>query len=101
MSAFRVSPEAEDQLDAIWLHIARESGSIDTANRIVDRITDRFWLLARQLWIGRSRDDLAPAMRSFPAGEYIILHRIEEDETVAILYVFHGSRDIEALFERH
>ena len=100
MSAFRVSPEAEDQLDAIWLHVARESGSIDTANRIVNR-TDRFWLLARQPWIGRSRDDLAPAMRSFPAEEYVILHRIEEDETVAILYVFHGSRDIEAFFERH
>jgi hypothetical protein len=25
MSEFRLSPEAEDQFDAIWLHIARES----------------------------------------------------------------------------
>jgi plasmid stabilization system protein ParE len=27
MSEFRLSPEAEDQLDAIWLHIARESAA--------------------------------------------------------------------------
>jgi plasmid stabilization system protein ParE len=43
MSELRVAPEAEAQLDAIWLHIARESGRIDTANRIIDNITDRFW----------------------------------------------------------
>jgi plasmid stabilization system protein ParE len=69
MSEFRLSPEAEDQLDAIWLHIARESGSVDTANRIVDRITDRFWLLARHPYIGRQRADLALGIRSFPAGD--------------------------------
>jgi toxin ParE1/3/4 len=101
MSEFRLSPEAEDQLDAIWLHIARESGSTDTANRVVDRITDRFWLLARHPYIGRQRDDLAAGLRSFAAGDYVILHRVEQDETVAILYVFHCSRDIETFFERH
>jgi toxin ParE1/3/4 len=101
MSEFRLSPEAEDQLDAIWLHIARESGSIDTANRIVDRITDCFWLLARHPYIGRQRDDLAPGIRSFPAGDYVILHRVEHDDIVAILYILHGSRDIETFFERH
>jgi len=57
MSAFRLSPEAEDQLDSIWLHIARESGSIDIANRVIDSITDRFWVLARSPFIGRHRDD--------------------------------------------
>jgi plasmid stabilization system protein ParE len=46
MNEFRLSLEAEAQLDGIWLHIARQSGSIDIANRIIDNITDRFWLLA-------------------------------------------------------
>jgi toxin ParE1/3/4 len=101
MSAFRLSPEAENQLDGIWLHIARESGGIDIANRLIDRITEHFWLLARHPWIGRQRDDLAPGLRSFAAGDYMIIHRVEHDETVAILYVFHGSRDIEAFFQRH
>jgi plasmid stabilization system protein ParE len=45
MSNFRVSPEAEAQLEDIWLHIARESGSMEIATRVVESISDRFWLL--------------------------------------------------------
>jgi len=33
MSEFRLTPEAEAELDDIWLHIAREGGSIDVAIR--------------------------------------------------------------------
>jgi plasmid stabilization system protein ParE len=29
MSEFRLSPGAEAELDGIWTHIARESGSVD------------------------------------------------------------------------
>jgi hypothetical protein len=36
-------PRAEAELDDIWLHIARESGSIDIATRVLECITDRFW----------------------------------------------------------
>lgn len=36
MSEFRLAPEAEAELDDIWLYIARGSGSIDTATRVVD-----------------------------------------------------------------
>ena len=45
--SYRLSSQAEAQLDDIWLHIARESGSVDTAIRIVQNIGDRFWLLAK------------------------------------------------------
>ena len=34
MAELRVSPDAEAELDAIWMHIARDSG-IDTATRVV------------------------------------------------------------------
>lgn len=98
MSGFRLSSEAEVQLDNIWLRIARESGNVDAASRIIDDITDRFWLLARHPYIGRGREDLGPGLRSFPAGDYIIIHRVESDEMVLILYVFHGNQDIESFF---
>lgn len=49
MSEFRLSPEAEAELDEIWLHIARSSDNIEIATRVVDGIVDRFWLLARPL----------------------------------------------------
>jgi len=34
MSEFRLSPEAEAELDGIWIHMAHESGSIDIATRV-------------------------------------------------------------------
>jgi len=39
MSGYRLSSEAEAQLDDIWLYVARQSGSIDTATRIVQSIS--------------------------------------------------------------
>src|SRR5205809_4715874 len=94
---FRLLPEAEAELDDIWLYIARESGSIEIANRLIDTITERFWLLARYPQIGRRRDhDLRPGLRSFPVGEYVITYRVEGDDAL-ILHVMRGSRDIEEL----
>ncbi len=99
MSEFRLAPEAEAELDDIWLHIARESGSIDIATRVVEKIADHFWLLARYPYLGRARaEDLRPGLRSFPVGDCLIIHRIVEDDVVLILHVVHGSRDIGPLF---
>jgi plasmid stabilization system protein ParE len=99
MSEFRLAPEAEAELDDIWLHVARESGSIDIATRVVENIAQRFWLLARYPYLGRARDeDLRPGLRSFAADNYVIIHRIVEDDVVLILHVVHGSRDLGALF---
>src|SRR3989304_2449290 len=36
LMAHRLSPEAESQLDGIWLHVAIESGSVESADRIID-----------------------------------------------------------------
>ena len=43
----RVAPEAEAELDDIWHYFANQSGSIEIAGRVIDSITDRFFLLAR------------------------------------------------------
>ena len=99
MSEFRLAPEAEAELDAIWLYIARESGSVDVAARIIENITEQFWLLARYPYLGRSRDeDLRPGLRSLSADEYLIIYRVEPQDVVLILHIVHGSRDIGRLF---
>lgn len=67
MSEFRLSSEAETELDGIWIHVARDSGSTDIATRVVERITGRFWLLARR----RRDDDLRPGLRSLAANDFI------------------------------
>jgi len=96
----RLALEAEAELDDIWAYIAKQSQSIETADRVVDSITDRSFLLARYPHLGRRRDEeLRPGLRTFPVGEYIIIYRVEGDD-VLILHVIRGSRDIEALL-RH
>jgi toxin ParE1/3/4 len=98
--AHRVAPQAEAELDNIWYYVAKESGSIGIADRLIDSITERFYLLACRPHIGRRRDeDLRPGLRSFPVGEYVIIYRVEEND-VLILHVFRGSRDIEALLRQ-
>jgi toxin ParE1/3/4 len=96
MARHRLSPEAEADLDEIWLHVAHETGKIEIADRIIDNITERFWLLGQRPHVGRARDDLGPGLRSFPVGGYIILYR-SDGKNVRILHVIHGSRDIPRL----
>jgi toxin ParE1/3/4 len=94
----RAARRAEADLDDIWYYVAKESGSIEIANRLIDSITSRFFRLASHPHLGRSRaDDFGISSRSFPVGEYLIVYWVE-NEDVLILRVAHGSRDIEALF---
>jgi len=92
------TPQADSDLDEIWYYIATKSRSVEIADRLVDSVTDRFFLLASHPNVGRARDeDLRPGLRSFSVGEYVIIYRIQ-DEDVLILRVLRGSRNIEALF---
>jgi toxin ParE1/3/4 len=98
--AHLIAPRAEADLDDIWLYVARESGSMEVATRLVDSITSQFLFLTRFPYAGRSRDrDCGAGTRSFPIGEYVIVYCVE-GENVFILRVVHGRRDFEALFEQ-
>ena len=97
MGGFCLAPEAESELDEIWLYVARESGTTAVASRLIHTITEGLWLLAQRPQIGRRRDqDLRPGLRSFNVGDYVIIYRIEGDDML-ILHVMRGSRDISAL----
>jgi toxin ParE1/3/4 len=98
--AHRVAPQAEAELDTIWYYVAKESGSIEIADRLIDSIKERFYLLARHPHIGRPRDeDLRAGLRSFSVGAYVIIDRVEEND-VLILHGFRGSRDIATLLRQ-
>jgi toxin ParE1/3/4 len=91
MASYRLAPEVEAELDDIWLYLARNSNSIEIADRVIEAITEQFWLLASNPHIGRRRDaDLRPGLRSFPVGQYIIIYRIESG-MVLVLHVVHAN----------
>ena len=95
--ASRRAPEVDGDLDGIWYYLVKESGSIEIADRQIDRITEAFYLLSTHPHLGRRRDeDLRSGLRSFTVGNYIILYRIDGEDAL-ILYVMDGRRDIPAL----
>jgi toxin ParE1/3/4 len=97
--AHRVADEVAAELDEIWYYVAKQSGSVEVAERVIESLTDSFVMLGRNPRLGRIRDDLGRGLRSFPVSNYVIVYCIE-DEHALILFVLHSSRDIEALF-RH
>jgi toxin ParE1/3/4 len=97
--AHRLAPEAERDLDDIAYYIAKETGSVTVAERLIDSITNRFYLLAEHPKTGRVRDDLLAGARSFPVGHYLIVYDIDRED-VQILRVVHGRRNLTALFRR-
>ena len=96
--AHRLAPHAERDLDDIWLYVAKESGSIEIANRLIDTITDRCATLGNFPHIGRPRNqDFGPGYRSLAVGEYVIVYCVENGDAL-ILRIVHGRRDLEKLF---
>ncbi len=96
--AHRVALQASADLDDIWSYVAVESDSAEIADRFVDSITERFFLLASHPYLGRPRDDdFGIGLRSFSVGEYVIVYLVE-DKDVLIFRVVHGRRDLDELF---
>jgi toxin ParE1/3/4 len=93
----RLSPQARNDVDDIAYYVAIESGSLETADRFLQSIYERFLLLGAHPYAGRSRDDILPGLRLFPSGQYVVLYRVEGDDVV-IQRVVRGSRNLEALF---
>jgi toxin ParE1/3/4 len=88
---YRVSADAERDLDEIFLYWA-DRASLETADRVVDRITERFWLLGEHPDAGKAAADITAGVKCFPAGRYLIYYRKTRRGT-DILHIFHGARD--------
>jgi toxin ParE1/3/4 len=90
-------PQAAEDIAEIWDYIAEDN--LDAADRWVDRLDEQFHLLATQPLIGRARDELAPGIRSFPFGRYVIFYA-PLDDGIDVVRVLHSARDIDAQFDK-
>ena len=95
---YRVSKDARDDLDQIFAYWA-ERASLDTAERLVDSLMERFWVIGEHPNAGRSADDIAPGVRCFPAGKYLMYYR-KTPRAIEILHIFHGARDQRKAFKQ-
>ncbi len=83
-------------MDEIAYYVAAASGSLETADRLIEAIYQRIRMLGAYPHAGHRRDDLRPGLRVFPSGQYLILYRVEGND-VLIQQVIRGSRDIATL----
>jgi toxin ParE1/3/4 len=88
---YRVSATAERDLKEIFLYWTTRV-SAETGERVVDRIVERFSLLAAYPKVGRLCPEIVDDVRCFPAGKYLIYYRMARHWT-DILHIFHGARD--------
>ena len=86
---------AETDILEIWDYIADDS--LGAADRWVDHLDEQFRVLATQPMMGRARDELAPGVRSFPFGRYVVFY-VPLDDGIDVVRVLHGARDIDAVF---
>lgn len=93
---YRVSDDAERDLEGIFLYWAGRV-SLETADRVIDSIAERFWLIGEHPEAGRRAKDIAPGVKCFPAGKYLIYYR-KARRGIEILHIFHGARDQKASF---
>jgi toxin ParE1/3/4 len=99
MNRYTLAPRADADLKAIWDHIGITNNSPETAKQFLDRLFEKFTLLATQPLLGELRDDLRPGLRIFAAENYIILYYPLSDG-VEIIGIVHGARDYESLFQK-
>ena len=87
----RKSPQTEIDLRLIYHFIADDS--VRAADAWLKRIEDIFDMLADTPLGGRARNDLAPNLRSFPVGRYVVFYKPLSDG-VEVIRVMNGRQDI-------
>lgn len=91
-------PAAELDLFFIWERISLENP--DAADRVLDQLEEKFNLMATQPLMGRERPELAPQLRSFVSGRYVIFYLPLEDG-INIIRVLGGRQDMKREFEEY
>ena len=95
MRQIESTPRAQADLIGIWLYTANNNRS--AADGLLSPIEEILEMLAQHPLIGRSREELAPDLRSFTVGSNIIFYR-PLDDGIEVIRVLHSSRDLGIIF---
>ncbi len=95
MTQYLIAPDAAKDLDEISAYYAVHN--IEAGEKLLDEFEAKYKYLVRFPKIGKSYQTLRIDLRGIAFSGYIIFYRVTED-TIEILRVVSGSRDLEALF---
>jgi toxin ParE1/3/4 len=94
LKLYALNVRARRDLQRIAAGIAVDSWNV--AQRVLGEFTEKFEFLGRNPYGGRSREELAPGLRSFGLYEYLIFYRVAKPG-IRIVRVVHGRRDLHSL----
>ncbi|MEM9273680.1 MAG: type II toxin-antitoxin system RelE/ParE family toxin [Cyanobacteria bacterium P01_F01_bin.143] len=97
MTVILLSPKAEDDLEHINDRVA--SYNPQAANKLLDKILDKFEILASFPQMGKNRNELVEGLRSFPIEDYLIFY-FPVENGIEIARVVSGYRDLEFMFNQ-
>lgn len=93
MVEIRWLKEAKDDLKDIYDYISRDSQKY--AKRQVDKLYKRTDILKKHIHAGKIVEEInKPKIREIVEGNYRIIYRIIDEQTVDILMVHHSARDL-------
>ena len=92
------SPEAEEQLVALYHYIA-DAASPETAARYTEGIVDYCNSLQISPLRGTMRDDIRPGLRVTNYKKRTVIAYAVDADSVSVLGVFYGGRDYETILE--
>jgi toxin ParE1/3/4 len=101
MPNYILDPCIEDELWGIWCFIAQDNP--DAATRVIDAAYETFKTLAGNPGLGKRRRLRSPRLRDIRSWHisgfenYRIFYR-EVPDGIQVIHIYHGARDIEALF---
>ena len=90
-------PSRKCEFDRDWSYIADDS--VANTHAFIDKRYEMPQVLGSQP-SGCRREELAPGMRSFPFGRYVISYHVVTN-AIEIVRVPLGGRDTESIFEGH
>jgi plasmid stabilization system protein ParE len=100
-ASFEFTPQATEDLDAIWWFIARDSR--ESADRVEMEIVATCRRLAKHPLMGSKRQDITSlpvcfwTVTKFP--NYVIVYR-PETTPLQVVAVMHGKRDLKQVLEK-
>jgi toxin ParE1/3/4 len=95
LASVRRTATSRRDLIEIWKYVAADNEH--AADGLLDHIEAVLGLLAKSPLLGRSREELAPDMRSFPVGNYVIFY-IPRKDGITVVRVLSAFRNLDTLF---
>ena len=97
MGGFRLLPEAENDLESIWLYSASNWG-VDQAHAYIDGLVDIFQLISGNPLMCREQSEFTPPVYIHHHAHHLIVF-ILSDIGIDIVRILHDSMDIDTQLE--